>query len=232
MPGRYTIGASPELLTERFDVEIPDDYKPRYNAAPTQLLPVITNTSPKGLSFFYWGIIPGWSKNKSISTKLINAMAETLNEKASFKNSLKSRRCIVPADGYYEWKRISKKGKVPYRIILNNNEPFSFAGLWEEFEDDNEKVVHTFTIITTEPNDMVKTIHDRMPVILDSKAEKVWLDNKSKEEDLMEVLKSFPSDKMGNYTVSPKVNDVEAEGQSLIQPSVPIDQFGNYSLFD
>ena len=109
MCGRYTIIAKAEEIEKRFNVHVPESYQPRYNAAPTQILPVITNSSPDGLSFFHWGLIPKWAKDKSISSKLINARAETLTEKVSFKNALQQRRCLVLADGFYEWKRSSKK---------------------------------------------------------------------------------------------------------------------------
>ncbi len=233
MPGRYSIGASAEKIAERFNVTAPSEgYEARYNAAPTQLLPIIANSSPKGISYFYWGTIPGWSKNKSISPKLINAPTETLKEKATFKNALKKRRCLIPADGFYEWKRISKKGKVPYRIVMNSKDIFSFAGLWEEFEDENEKTVHTFTIITTTANATLRPIHNRMPAILDQENEQKWLKESTTEEDLLSMLKPYPSDKMSSYTVSHRINQVANEGISLIQPCAPVDQFGNYSLFD
>ena len=232
MPGRYTIAAKVDEINDRFEVKVPDDYQQRYNAAPTQLLPVITSNSPEGLSFFYWGIIPGWSKNKAISPKLINAPSETLNQKASYKSAMKSRRCIVPADGFYAWKRISKKGKVPHRIIINDHALFSFAGLWEEFEDDNDKTVHTFTIVTTPANPLMEVFDSRMPAILTKADEKAWLEEKANPEDLLTLLQPFPEGKMGHFSVSPRVNDVENEGESLIHPSAPIDQFGNYSLFD
>lgn len=232
MCGRYTITAKPKEIETRFEVEVTDAYKPRFNAAPTQLLPVITNENPDGMSFFYWGLIPEWSKSKAVSIKLFNAQAEAINEKPTFKNALKQHRCIVPADSFYEWKRVSKKSKIPYRFLLNNNNTFSFAGLWEEFEDDNDEVMHTFTIITTEPNEMVQPIHERMPVMLTPDTEKIWLDNASSEHDLLNVLLPFDANGMTNYTVSSQVNNVANDLPSIIAPSAPADQFGNYSLFD
>lgn len=231
MGDRYTITAEAEVLSKRFDIDVTERYAPRYNAAPTQVLPVITQGS-KGISFFYWGQIPERSKNKTISTKLILAEKETLTEKVSSHNALLQSRCIIPADGFYDWKRISKKGKVPHRFIFGNSEIVSFAGIWEEFEDDEENVVHTFKIITTPANKIIADVNSRMPAVLAKDAEKAWLDNNTPEEVLLDLLTSYPSEKMGSYTVSPRISDLNNEGPSLIKPMAPADQFGNYSLFD
>lgn len=231
MGNRYTITAEADALSERFQVDITDRYAPRYNAAPTQVLPVITQGS-KGLSFFYWGQIASRSKNRAISTKLIFAESETLTQKASSRAALMQNRCIIPADGYYDWKQISKKGKVPHRMVFNNNSIVTFAGIWEEFEDDDENVVHTFKIITTPANSMVEQISNRMPAILDQDTEKLWLDNDVSEKALLEILAPYPAVKMSSYTVSPRFTDVNNEGPGVIRPMAPADQFGNYSLFD
>ncbi|UII24980.1 SOS response-associated peptidase [Fulvivirga maritima] len=231
MGDRYTITSSSEALASRFNVDIPEAYAPNYNAAPTQILPLITQGS-KGLSFFYWGQIPGWSKNKAISNKLLFADMETLSEKAITQKALLSRRCIVPADGFYGWKQVSKKGKIPYRVIFENKNIVSFAGLWEEFEDDNENIVHTFKLITSPANSSILPMSTRMPVIMTEKEENVWLNNESTEEELLETLKPYPADKMKTYSVSPKISDTSVNEPALIEPMAPADQFGNYSLFD
>ena len=232
MCGRYTIIAKAEKIEKRFNVEVPESYAPRYNAAPTQILPVITNESPGGLSFFNWGLIPQWAKNKSISSKLINARSETLAEKASFKNALKQRRCLVISDSFYEWKRSSKKSKVPYRILLDTKELFAFAGLWEAYEDENQHMVHTFTIITTTANSLISKIHDRMPVILDSESEQAWLSSEVSPEHHLSLLKPYPEQNMNHYTISPMVNNVNNDNPQLIIPTPPADQYGNLTLFD
>ena len=231
MCGRYTLVKPAKEVSERFGVKVGDNYGPRFNAAPTQLMPVITTESPEGLSWFYWGLIPAWSKDKAVSNKLINARAETLEEKASFRNALKSRRCLVPADGFYEWKSVGKKSKVPYRITLLQEELFAFAGLWEEYEDDEGSMVHTFTIITTEANDAVQSLHSRMPAILSRQDEKAWLDPKTEPEQLKELLQPYPANKTRFYTVSSQVNNASQDAASLIQPAPATDQFGNYTLF-
>lgn len=231
MGDRYTITIEAEALRERFNADVPDRYEPRYNAAPTQVLPVITQGS-KGISFFYWGQIPGRSKNRAISPKLLFIEKETLTEKLSFREALLKNRCLIPADGYYDWKKISKKGKVPHRFIFENNAVVSFAGIWEEFEDDEENIVHTFRIITTPSNRLMASINDRMPAVLTRENEKAWLDIHTPEEKLIESLTTYPADKMGLYTVSPRISDLNNEGPSLVRPMAPADQFGNYSLFD
>lgn len=231
MGDRYTITKNAKQLSERFGIDVPERYEPRFNAAPTQVLPIITQGS-QGLSFFYWGQIPERSKNKTIGTKLIHADKETLTEKISSRKALMSSRCIIPSDGFYGWKRISKKGRVPHRFIFGNDLAVSYAGIWEEFEDDEENVVHTFKIITTPCNDLVSDISNRMPAVLTPDTEKIWLNPDTPEDMLIDLLQIYPSDKMGCYTVSPRIGDVNNEGASLIQPTAAADQFGNYSLFD
>lgn len=232
MPERYSLCASRDALESRLQVEITDSYQPRFNAAPGQLLPVITNDSPKGFSFFYWGIDPRWSRNKNISRKLINADREVLLEKPSYRKALISRRCLVPADGFYGWKSISKKSKVPYRIILNQEEVFCMAGLWEEYENEAGEEVHTFSIITTTANSLVDAISDRMPAILSPTAEKTWLQTDISSEDLLDLLQPYPADNMGQYTVSPMINSTKTDMATMVQPVPPVDQYGNYTLFN
>ena len=232
MCGRYTLVKKAEEVAKRFKVEVGSHYKPRYNAAPTQLLPVITADAPEGLSWFYWGLIPAWSKDKAISQKLINARAETVEDKASFRNALKQRRCLVPADGFFEWKPVSKKGKIPYRITLMNEALFAFAGLWEEYEDDEGDTVQTFTILTTQANSTLENIHERMPVILSREAESLWLNKFSSQEELKQVLQPYDRDQTRFYTVSSRVNQAGLDEPSVIAPAPAADQFGNYTLFN
>lgn len=207
------------------------DFKPRYNIAPTQLVPVITSDSPKGFSFFYWGITPDFGQNKPVAQKLINAKAETVHEKISFKTSFQSRRCIVPADGFFEWKKLGKKTKIPYRFTLRDESLFSFAGIWEEYEGLTGEIQHTFLILTTTPNSVVEEVHDRMPVILTRENEKKWLDKYSSESELLAMLKPASSDLMQSYTVSPLVNSVQNDSAGIIRRTSPMDQHGNYTLF-
>lgn len=231
MCGRYSLSKSKTELEERFQAEMLPEFKPRYNIAPTQLLPVITSQSPRGFSFFYWGITPEFGQNRPVAQKLINARAETVSEKISFKSSFQKRRCLIPADGFYEWKQLGKKTKIPYRFTLRENELFAFAGIWEEYETVAGEIQHTFLILTTSPNEKVAEIHDRMPVILSQKDEKKWLNSYSSEDELKAMLNPFSDDMMLSYTVSPLVNSVSNDNPSLIRKTSPIDQHGNYTLF-
>lgn len=232
MIDRYSITASAEKLKERFSVDVPEFYKPRYNAAPTQLLPVITSAAPQGISTFYWGTSPEWSKNKTLSEKIINVHAETIHEKASLRKALMKTRCIIPADGFYAWKKAGKKTLIPYRFVSTDQELFSFAALWEEFEDTNGNEHQTFTIITTIANDMVTMVQERMPVMLDQKAESIWLSGETDAISLTNILTAYPSSKMNYFPISPRINDAKIDVPSLILPTPPSDQFGNLTLFD
>jgi putative SOS response-associated peptidase YedK len=230
---RYSISASGEELAERFKgVEVTSSYTPRYNAAPSQLLPVITNEHPEGFSFFYWGAAPRWSRNKTISRKLINAEKEELSQKPTYKKALNTNRCLVPADGFYSWKSVGKKSRIPHRVILNQANPFAMAGLWEEYMDDTDQVIHTFSVITVPANDLVKPVNDRMPAILRENNEKAWLDPRSTTESLLEMLQPFPSDQMGIYTVSPMIDSHHLDSPNMVKPAPPVDQFGNFTLFN
>ncbi len=230
---RYSISTSKEKLAERFpDIELTDNYEPRYNAAPSQLLPVVTNQNSEGFSFFYWGTAPIWSRNKTISRKLINAEKEELTEKPTYIKALKSNRCLVPADGFYGWKQVGKKSRIPHRIILNQAVPFMMAGLWEEYQDDAEKIVHTFAIITTPANNLVAPINTRMPAILQQKDEASWLNQHNSLDTLLDMLQPFPAEQMGMYTVSPMIDSHQLDLPSMVKPAPPVDQYGNFTLFN
>lgn len=231
MCGRYSLSKSKIELEERFQAEMLADFKPRYNIAPTQLVPVLTSDSPKGFSFFYWGITPDFGHNKPVSQKLINVRAESVHEKISFKNSFQRRRCLIPADGFFEWKKLGKKTKIPYRFTLREDALFAFAGIWEEYETVSGESQHTFLILTTSPNDLMEDVHDQMPVILGRDQEKKWLDAYTSESDLIQMLNPYPSELMLGYAVSPLVNSVQNDTPGIIRRTSPMDQFGNYTLF-
>jgi putative SOS response-associated peptidase YedK len=231
MCGRYSLSKSKIELEERFQAEMLSDFKPRYNIAPTQLVPVVTSQSPKGFSFFYWGITPEFGRNKPVSQKLINAKAESVHQKITFKSSFKQRRCIIPADGFYEWKKLGKKTSIPHRFTLREGGLFSFAGIWDEYETVDGENQHTFLILTTQPNELVSEVHDRMPVVLTPETEKKWLNNYSSEEELLEILTPFSANEMLSYPVSTLVNSVKNDSQALIRKTDPMDQHGNYTLF-
>lgn len=229
---RYTLTVSPAQLAERFSIEIPEFHTPRYNAGPAQLLPVITAAAPQGLSVFYWGTSPEWAKNKALSERIINVRSEMIREKPTLQKSLQKGRCIIPADGFYAWKKAGKKTQIPYRFVATNQEIFSFAGLWEEFEDTDGNNFHTFTLITVPANGIVASVQDRMPAMLTRQTEALWLQPDATNEALMNVLESYPEAKMNLYTISPRISDLTIDVPSLIAPAPPADQFGNLTLFD
>lgn len=232
MIDRYSITASAAEISERFSVDVPEFYKEHYNASPTQLLPIITSTSPEGVSLFYWGTAPEWAKNKTLSEKLINLRAEHFPEKPTLQKSLRGHRCIIPADGFYGWKKLGKKTSVPYRFVVKTQGLISFPGLWEEFEDTEGMQIQTFTIVTIPANTVVSAVQERMPVILNRETEKVWLDKNSTEEKLLTLLSAVDKTELSYYPVSPRISQKDVDVPSLIVPTPPADQHGNLTLFD
>lgn len=217
MCGRYTLVKKAEDIEKRFHVQIEEDtLHPSYNAAPTQNLPVISNDNPGLAAYYKWGLIPFWAKDAAIGNKLINARAETLLEKPAFKKSLQSKRCLVIADGFYEWQK-NGKTKQPYRITLKDNGLFAFAGLWDEWKNEQGNKIRSFTIITTSPNALMESIHDRMPVILNPSDEKHWLSTNLKAEDALDLLQPYDAGKMQAYQVSKQVNSPANNMPELIE---------------
>ncbi|HEY9113420.1 MAG TPA: SOS response-associated peptidase [Bacteroidales bacterium] len=214
MCGRFQLSVKGKQISERFNVEVFDEmYKPTYNSAPSQNLPVITNSEPGQLSLFKWGLIPFWAKDPRIGNKLINTRAETITEKPAFKNALVKRRCLVPANGFYEWR---KSDKTPFRIFLKTTELFAMAGIWETWKDAEGKPINSFSIITTTPNSLMEKLHNRMPVILATENEAAWL-NENDVDTLKKLLIPFDSDKMDAYPVSTKVNSPANNNEEIIQ---------------
>jgi putative SOS response-associated peptidase YedK len=222
MCGRFTLTATVDQLIDRFDVEFfleQEEYLPSYNVAPSQsVLAVINNGSHKRMGFLRWGLIPPWAKDMSIGSKMINARAETLSEKPSFRNAYKNKRCLIVADSFYEWKRIDSKTKTPMRIKLKSDELFAMAGLWESWKSPEGKTIYSCSVITTQPNELVQDIHDRMPVILKPEDEKNWLDPSiSDTSKLQPLLKPLEPSLMEAYEVSPLVNSPKNNSIQLIQ---------------
>ncbi len=217
MCGRFQLSVKGKHISERFNVEVFDEmYNPRYNCAPSQNLPVITNAEPGKLSFFKWGLVPFRAKDPKISFKLINARAESISEKPAFKNAFKKRRCLIPANGFYEWRK--DENKTPFRVFLKNEELFAMAGIWETWKDSGGRSVHSFSIITTQANPLVEKIHNRMPVILHPEDEEAWL-KENDETVLKKLLVPFETDKMEAYPVSKKVNSPANNSPELISPA-------------
>ena len=225
MCGRYALYSPADAIADLFDAtaEI-DDLAPRYNAAPMQWLPVIRRR-PSGERVIHalrWGLLPSWAKDETIAARLINARAETLSEKPAFRAAYRARRCIVPADGFYEWAK-RPDGKQPYFIHAPDGTVLAFAGLWERWiRPADAEVIDSFTILTTEANPRIQPLHDRMPVILAPEVVDVWLDRATDPARLSELLTPFPEERLAMHPVSRAVGNVRNEGPELIaQVSYP-----------
>jgi putative SOS response-associated peptidase YedK len=224
MCGRYTITSNAEQLAARFGAAPPDAaageataqaLEPRFNAAPTQTLPVILNQAPDEIQLLRWGLVPRWAKDASGAAKMINVRAETVEEKPSFRDAVRRRRCLVLADSFYEW-RHTPEGKVPMRIMLASGQPFAFAGIWELWRDPKGELLRSFAIITTTPNELVAPIHNRMPAILLPEHERLWLDDNPDAAPWRDVLGSYPADAMVAYPVSRLVNSPANDTPAVI----------------
>ncbi|PSB28884.1 SOS response-associated peptidase [Chlorogloea sp. CCALA 695] len=208
MCGRFTLSQPTDAIASAFNIAQIPPLEPRYNIAPTQLIPSILSApgGEKQLQMLRWGLIPSWAKDAKIGAKLINARAETVSEKPSFKAAFKRRRCLIVADGFYEWQR-QEKQKQPYYFRLQNSQLFAFAGLWEQWKSPDEDIINSCTVLTTEANDLLRPIHDRMPVILESKDYELWLDSEAQQPQLQQLLRPYQAALMTSYTVSTKVNN-------------------------
>jgi putative SOS response-associated peptidase YedK len=221
MCGRFTLTVDPAELQDTFtDFIFPSKFAPRFNIAPSQPVLAIPNNGASKADFFIWGLIPMWAKDPSIGNRLINARGETVAEKPSFRGSFKYKRCIILADGFYEWKAGSgKKPKTPYYIHMKDRKPFVFAGLWDSWEGPDGSSIKTCTIITTEPNELMATLHNRMPVILHPRDYAKWLDDAPQTpENLLPLIKPYPADNMSAYPVSTLVNKPDNESPELVVP--------------
>lgn len=221
MCGRFTLTVDPRDLLDAFPgISIPDEYHPRYNIAPTQPVAVITNSGDNKLQYFQWGLVPFWAKDPSIGNNLINARAETLSIKPAFKNAFRRRRCLILADGFFEWQSVTgQKTKQPFYFQLSDKQPFGFAGLWETWHDSNGNDLYTCTIITTQPNKVLEPIHNRMPVILKPEDYSLWLSTDEKPGPEMEsLLKPYPDNLMKGYPVSLLVNSPANDSKENIRP--------------
>ncbi|MEK3683679.1 SOS response-associated peptidase [Paenibacillus sp. FSL R10-2736] len=220
MCGRFTITVTLEELITHYLI---DDsklatLKPNYNVAPMHNVPaVIASDEGKRLGELRWGLVPFWAKDDKIGSKMINARAETVAEKPAFKRLLKTKRCIIPADGFYEWKK-DGTSKQPYRILMSDGSLFSFAGLYDTWEDPEGKKLSTCTIITTTPNSLMEDIHDRMPVILRPEDEADWLGRDNDDlESLLKLLKPYDAAKMRAYKVPSAVGNVRNNSKELLE---------------
>ncbi len=213
MCGRFTQRKKPAEVVEYYSVsEESFEIAPRYNIAPMQMIAAMTMT--RQLVGLKWGLIPSWAKDPKIANNLINARGETIHEKPSFRAALSKRRCLIPADGWYEWKKQDGVSQ-PYFFHRRDEGLFSFAGLWEEWRSPEGKIIKTCTIITTEPNELAAQYHHRMPAILKRSDESFWLDQGSRIPDLLQILAPYPDDDLGVHPVSRSVNSVANDDPSL-----------------
>lgn len=223
MCGRFTLTVDTAELQAAFaGFEFPSLAAPRYNIAPSQPVLALPNDGKNKADFFVWGLIPAWAKDPTIGARMINARAETLAEKPSFRGPYRYKRCLIPADGFYEWKKLPGQGaKIPHRITRKDQRPFAFAGLWDEWLSPDGSQVKSCVIITTAPNALVAEIHDRMPVILHPQDYEAWLSPEARlPQELQSLLTAFPAEEMSAYPVGRLVNNARLDTPEMIQPAL------------
>jgi putative SOS response-associated peptidase YedK len=222
MCGRYSFAASKEKIQKQQGIKIQGVMQPNYNVAPTTLAYVIASNNPTELQRFQWGLIPHWTGAQPInSSNLINARAEGIASKPSFRIPIRQRRCIVLADSFYEWANVGGKEKQPYRILLKDNGILPMAGIWDVWERPDRQIVYTFAIITTEANADISHIHDRMPVILQTQdAQKNWLSEGANLPSVLELLQPLPQNLLRMYAVSPVLNSVSVASSPELHKEV------------
>ena len=222
MCGRYTFSdAEASKLGDRFDfLDAGIALGPRYNVAPTQDAPVVVRDDVRRLEMMRWGLVPSWAKTPDIGARMINARCESVAEKPSFKHPLRRRRCLAIADGFYEWAKVpGRRGKTPMRFVLNDGSHFAFAGLWDSWHGPDGRELRTFTIITTEANELVRPVHNRMPVVLLPEQEDLWVDpSVSDPAVLLPLLRPHPPERMESYEVSAMVNSPSNDRPECIAP--------------
>lgn len=221
MCGRYSLKADISQLALRFEFAADDVvHEPAYNIAPTQQVLTVTNDGERKAEHMRWGLIPSWAKDAKIGYRMINARGETVAEKPSFRTALRKRRCLILADGFYEWQKLGGKQKRPMRITLKSDEPFAFAGLWETWKDPHGELVKSCTIITTSANELLSPIHDRMPVILPQEQESFWLDKDIEDPlALSSVIAPYSDSELEAFEVSPLVNNTRNKGPEVMLPA-------------
>ncbi len=221
MCGRFTLIKTGEVVAELFELADTPDLSPRYNIAPTQPVAAVVcdaPSAPRRLVNLRWGLIPTWAKDPTVGSPMINARADTIATKPSFRSAFKKRRCLIVADGFYEWQKVNG-GKQPQYITMSDRDPFAFAGLWEHWRGSDGQDIYSCTIITTEPNELMKPLHDRMPVILPRDAYASWLDpNNTSASDLQSLLCAHAAEDMCAHPVSLRVNNPAHDVAACVQP--------------
>ncbi len=219
MCGRFSLTQSADALANAFALNDVPAWMPRYNIAPTQTIATLVSDASPSRQFrlLRWGLVPSWAKDLAIGSKLINARSETVAEKPSFRAAFKQRRCLILADGFYEWLRLDKKQKQPYYFQLTDKQPFAFAGLWERWQGSGEPI-ESCTMLTTQANELLQPIHDRMPVMLAPETYERWLDVTTPAAELQQLLHPYDAQAMQGYPVSPSVNSAANENIECLNP--------------
>ncbi|MDE0471104.1 MAG: SOS response-associated peptidase [Ekhidna sp.] len=225
MVDRYSITLNADELTLALGVEVPEEYQPQYNAAPTKSLPIITVQNPSIIDFQKWGLVAMWTNNKAMSPKFFNLPLASVLTKPSYRKKLKNQRCLIPMDGFFVWKRVMKRKLIPSYFFYPDKRVFCVAGIWEANEDQN-----AFIMITRPSNDLIAPFQDDMPAILDVAATKKWIAGEV-DTELEELLQSASSQTLLFHTVSPRMSNIDLNNQVFIQPAPASDQDGNYTLF-
>jgi putative SOS response-associated peptidase YedK len=222
MCGRFTVKSPADILIEEFGLtRVSAEFAHSYNIAPTQMAPVVAHFRTRELELFQWGLVPSWAKDRRVGARLINARAETVRTQPAFRDAFEKRRCLVLADGFYEWKREVGR-KIPMYVRRACGRPMAFAGLWEAWLAPDGEMLRTCTVITTEPNATMAPIHDRMPVILPADAREVWLDPDIQDAAaLSALLRPYAVDDLEAFSVSPRVNSVANNDPECIEPEDP-----------
>jgi putative SOS response-associated peptidase YedK len=226
MCGRFARRSTQEVLADWFGVELEDMpfFAPTYNAAPQSMQPVVRmdrDTGKRAMALLRWGLVPFWAKDAKFGYTTINARAEEVASKPAYREALKKRRCLVPADAFYEWQRIDAKTKNPFAIALRSREPYAFAGLWERWSPKEGEALETFTIVTTDPNELMETIHNRMPVIVEKRDYDRWLEPGDAARPPVDLLRPYPAEKMVAWPVSARVGNVRNNDAELLEPETP-----------
>jgi putative SOS response-associated peptidase YedK len=224
MCGRFARKSTQEVLADWFGVELEDMpwFAPTYNAAPQSVQPVVRlnrHSGQREFALLRWGLVPFWAKDAKLGFSTFNARAEEIAAKPAFREALKKRRCLVPADAFYEWQKLDPKTKRPYAIGLRSGEPYAFAGLWEHWQPKEGEALETFTILTTDPNALMESIHNRMPVILEPQDYSRWLDQADPARPPIDLLRPYPAEKMLAWPVGDRVGNVRNNDAELLAQS-------------
>jgi putative SOS response-associated peptidase YedK len=226
MCGRFARKSTQEVLAEWFDLELGEMpwFAPSYNIAPQSTQPVVRlgrDSSGRETALLRWGLVPFWAKDAKMAYSTINARAEEVASKPAYREALKKRRCLVPADAFYEWQRLDPKTKRPFAFALKSGEPYAFAGLWESWrpKDQEAAPLETFTILTTDPNELMEPVHNRMPVILEPKDYGRWLDHGDPARPPVDLLRPYPAERMQAWPVSERVGNVRNNSPELLKPA-------------